>query len=46
MESFYQDENGAFTKAATIMDEFTDLSNNTLTYRVEAIVLGKGRLVP
>jgi hypothetical protein len=41
----YQDEKGAFTKAATIMDEFTDLSNNTLTYRVEAILLGKGRLI-
>jgi hypothetical protein len=32
----YQDEKGAFTRAGVVMDEFTYLATNTLTYRLES----------
>ena len=41
----YQDEKGAFTRAAIIMDEYSYLAANTLTYRLEATRLSEGRLV-
>jgi hypothetical protein len=40
----YQDEKGAFTRAAVIEDEFSYLASNTLTYRFEAAHLDAGKL--
>ncbi|MCW3094694.1 MAG: hypothetical protein JWL77_312 [Chthonomonadaceae bacterium] len=39
----YQDEKGAFTRAAVIEDEFSYLASNTLTYRFEAAHLDAGK---
>ena len=41
----HQDDRGVFTRAAVIMDEFTDLASNDLSYRVDAIELEEGRLL-
>jgi hypothetical protein len=41
----YQDERGAFTRAAIVMDEFSSLASSTLTYRLEAAQLKAGRLI-
>ena len=43
--SLYQDEKGAFTRAAVIEDEFTYLAANTITYRLEAAQLDAGKLI-
>ncbi len=40
----YQDEHAAFTKASLIMDEFTWLSLNQITYRLDSIRLDQGEL--
>jgi len=40
----YQDDKGAFTKAALVEDEFSRLALNKLTYRIEALKLGEGKL--
>ncbi len=40
----YQDEKGAFTKASLVSDEFSFLASNVITWRVEALKLGEGRL--
>lgn len=42
--SLFQDENGAFTQASLITDEFTRLAANAITYRVDALRLAEGRL--
>jgi hypothetical protein len=41
----YQDEKGGFTRAAVVMDEFSYLASNTLTYRLEVAKLDAGRLL-
>ncbi len=41
----YQDEKGAFTRAAVIEDEFSYLAENTLTYRLESTQLNAGKLM-
>jgi hypothetical protein len=40
----YQDEGGAFTKVSLLMDEFTWLALNQITYRLDAIRIDKGEL--
>jgi hypothetical protein len=40
----YQDEHGAFTKVGLMMDDFTWLALNQMTYRLDAIDRGKGEL--
>jgi hypothetical protein len=40
----FQDEKGAFTKAALVEDEFSRLSLNKLTYRIDALKLSEGKL--
>ena len=40
----YQDEKGKFTKASLVSDEFSFLASNVITWRVEALKLGEGRL--
>jgi len=40
----YQDEKGAFTKASLVSDEFSFLAANVITWRIEALKLGEGRL--
>jgi len=40
----YQDEKGAFTKAALVEDEFSRLALNKLTYRIDALKLSEGKL--
>jgi hypothetical protein len=41
----YQDDHGDFTRAAVIMDEFSRLLANNLSYRIEALKLGDGHLI-
>jgi len=40
----YQDEKGAFTKAGLVSDEFSFLAANVITWRVETLKLGEGKL--
>ena len=40
----YQDEKGAFTKASLVSDEFSFLAANVITWRVEALKPGEGKL--
>lgn len=40
----FQDERGAFTRAALVSDEFSFLAANAITYRIEAIPPGAGKL--
>ncbi|HYR57183.1 MAG TPA: hypothetical protein VEO95_01080, partial [Chthoniobacteraceae bacterium] len=40
----YQDASGAFTQAQLVSDEFSHLASNAVTYRIETIELGEGRL--
>ena len=40
----YQDEKGAFTKASLVSDEFSFLASNVLTWRIEVLKLGEGKL--
>jgi hypothetical protein len=40
----YQDDKGAFTKAALVEDEFSRLALNKLTYRIDALKLSEGKL--
>jgi hypothetical protein len=40
----YQDEKGAFTKAGLVSDEFSFLASNVITWRVEALKLGEGKV--
>ncbi|MEQ1842163.1 MAG: hypothetical protein ABL994_17290, partial [Verrucomicrobiales bacterium] len=42
--NLFQDEKGAFTRAALIRDEFSRLAANTVTYRVEAFHQAEGKL--
>jgi hypothetical protein len=39
-----QDENGAFTRLATMQDEFTMMANHGFSYRLAEIKVGEGRL--
>ncbi len=41
----YQDEQGAFTKVATMRDEYTRLAADGLTYRLDEARLDQGKLV-
>jgi hypothetical protein len=43
--SLYQDLNGAFTKAAIVMDEYSYLSSQKITYRLDAARLDEGLIV-
>ena len=43
--SLYQDPNGAFTKAAIIMDEFSYLSSQKITYRLDSAKLDEGLIL-
>ena len=43
--SLYQDPNGAFTKTALIMDEFSYLCSQKITYRLEAAKLDEGLIL-
>jgi hypothetical protein len=43
--SLYQDAKGAFTRAAVVTDEFTDLASNKRTYRLDAAKLDEGKLL-
>lgn len=40
----YQDKHGAFTRASLIMDEYSWMALNHVTYRVEALSLDQGTL--
>jgi hypothetical protein len=40
----YQDERGAFTRASLVSDEFSFLASNVITWRVETLKLGEGKL--
>jgi hypothetical protein len=40
----YQDDKGAFTRASLVSDEFSYLSENFVSYRIEAIKLDEGKL--
>ena len=40
----HQDTHGAFTIASVVLDEYTWLARNTVTYRLEAARLDEGRL--
>jgi hypothetical protein len=40
----YQNEKGAFTKASLVSDEFSFLASNVITWRIEALKLGAGKL--
>ncbi len=40
----YQDDRGAFSQAVVIMDHFSRLVRDTLTYRVEGVQLGEGKI--
>ena len=40
----HPDEKGAFTKASVITDEYTRLASDKLTYRVEAVIPGQGKI--
>jgi hypothetical protein len=40
----FQDEKGAFTKASLVSDEFSFLASNAITWRVQALKLGEGKL--
>ncbi|MEO6741699.1 MAG: hypothetical protein ABIP20_15750, partial [Chthoniobacteraceae bacterium] len=40
----FQDEKGKFTKASLVSDEFSALASNAITWRVEALKLGEGKL--
>ena len=40
----YEDERGAFTQASLVSDEFSFLAANAITYRVESLKLGEGKL--
>ncbi|MEO6785443.1 MAG: hypothetical protein ABI318_04855 [Chthoniobacteraceae bacterium] len=40
----YQDEKGAFTKASLVSDEFSALASTVITWRVEALKLGEGKV--
>ena len=41
----YQDDHGAFTRASLVNDEFSYLSENFVSYRIEAIKLDEGKLL-
>jgi hypothetical protein len=41
----HQDENGAFTKAATMEDEYTMTANHGFDYRLDESKLGEGKLI-
>jgi hypothetical protein len=41
----YQDEKGAFTRASLVSDEYSFLAGNAVTYRVESLKLGEGKLL-
>jgi hypothetical protein len=41
----YQDENGAFTKVATALDDFTILASHSFTYRLDEARLSEGKLL-
>ena len=41
----YQDKKGAFTKAAKLMDDYSLLASEGLTYRLDALKLNEGKLV-
>ena len=41
----YQDERGDFTRVAAIRDDFTALARDGLTYRLDEIKAGEGKLV-
>lgn len=40
----FQDEDGAFTRASFVGDEFSHLSDNAITWRVEALLLDEGKI--
>ena len=40
----FQDDKGAFTKASLVSDEFSFLAANVISWRVEALKLGEGKL--
>lgn len=40
----FQDENGKFTKASLVSDEFSHLAQNFITYRIDALKLDEGKL--
>ena len=40
----FQDERGAFTRAALVSDEFSFLAGNAITFRLEALQLAAGKL--
>ena len=40
----YQDDKGAFTRAAFVSDEFSHLAQTAVTYRVEAVNAAEGKL--
>ncbi len=40
----FQDENGTFSQAATIRDDYTQLAKEGLSYRLDAANLGEGKL--
>ena len=40
----YQDSSGAFTRASQISDEFSYLTSNAVTYRIETLKLAEGKL--
>jgi len=42
--NLYQDENGAFTQAWQVSDDFSHLASNNTTLRVQALKLNEGRI--
>jgi len=40
----YQDDNGAFTRASLVSDEFSFMAENAVRYRIEEIHLDQGKL--
>ncbi len=42
--NLYEDEKGAFTRASQVIDEFSYLAQNAITYRVERIIPDEGKL--
>ena len=40
----HQDEHGTFAKASVISDDYSDLANDQLSYRLDAVEVGEGRI--
>jgi len=43
--SLFQDEQGAFTRASLVSDEYSVLASNAITYRVDALKLAEGKVL-